>query len=323
MKVRDLLDQYSITTVYYMALLPRHAETSQHRTDVHQNCMVQNRCLAGDNTIQDLSGSHHTAGCSCESRGPDMDHVTRIIGEGGIPLVAIRRDEKGTLVLEIVAAKPGIRYTAISHVWVDGLGNASLNVLPECWIEELKARLDVQEKDRRTVNGHASWGGSLTRFVITFPLAILFVPLSWTFLLAALVMILAFLSSIVGYLGSQLRHIHPHFPELAWLQNLFSKIFSWFFTADNLTWWLFPGSSKLYAWTMDSMEREKQLRRFFHLTQPVTYFWIDVFCIPAPTDARNIALKTRAIQRMVPTYVGATSVLVFDKNGFKARYIQG
>ncbi|KAI9687452.1 MAG: hypothetical protein M1822_002062 [Bathelium mastoideum] len=62
-----------------------------------------------------------------------------ILRDGGIPILRCERSSSGfgTPSLSYVAAHPNIKYTAISHLWSDGLGQPSRNSLPQCQLIRL------------------------------------------------------------------------------------------------------------------------------------------------------------------------------------------
>ena len=51
-----------------------------------------------------------------------MEKVKSFLNEGGIPLITCSRVSSDILALDVVKATKGVKYTAISHVWADGLG---------------------------------------------------------------------------------------------------------------------------------------------------------------------------------------------------------
>lgn len=83
----------------------------------------------------------HTDKCGgcVELEAPNAD-LERILESGKIPIVATDRRKGGyQLLLRPHEVSRGyIPYIAISHVWADGLGNPSGNVLPYCQIRRLR-----------------------------------------------------------------------------------------------------------------------------------------------------------------------------------------
>jgi hypothetical protein len=70
--------------------------------------------------------------------------LIEIIKSGGIPLVSVHIGPYNKAEIRIEKASPSTRYTAISHVWSDGLGNPNSNALPQCqlgWLSTCLERL--------------------------------------------------------------------------------------------------------------------------------------------------------------------------------------
>jgi hypothetical protein len=80
---------------------------------------------------------HRTAECLCQDVHVPLEHVTKIVAAGGIPLIRIVRSEQGGIRLEVVPYVRTSRFTAISHVWADRQFGSTKNGLPKCQIEYL------------------------------------------------------------------------------------------------------------------------------------------------------------------------------------------
>jgi hypothetical protein len=65
------------------------------------------------------------------------DKAAKLVDEGKIPLVCIKRDSNGRISLKAKEAKHNDKYVAISHVWSDGIGNKIRNGLPRCQLERI------------------------------------------------------------------------------------------------------------------------------------------------------------------------------------------
>ncbi|EFQ96978.1 hypothetical protein MGYG_00022 [Nannizzia gypsea CBS 118893] len=106
----------------------------------HENCLAMQRCCAHNLILgrgQDYPFQHHNH----ESGDCEFIHVPRrdiitILQTGGIPLVSVSIE--GDLDLQVHRFTPYIAYTAISHVWSDGLGNPHSNALPRCQLLRLR-----------------------------------------------------------------------------------------------------------------------------------------------------------------------------------------
>jgi hypothetical protein len=123
------------------------------RQSRHEDC-TESKCIAYDvDENQSYKMEHAKKGCQCGLRGPDMNRVKAIIASGGIPLIKLTRKETvfsrlfgidsfnnectECLDVDVEEYKPGMEYIAISHVWVDGLGNPNDNSIHECQLEYL------------------------------------------------------------------------------------------------------------------------------------------------------------------------------------------
>lgn len=127
----------------YLARLPRNNPSSIS----HVQC-TESKCI-GNNV--ELGGGYkcrHVDDCQCEAVFADADLVKAIINEGGVPLVSIHTETAGgPLRLKVSKGTYFSRYTALSHVWADGLGNPNGNGLPACQLLRLATQLT------RVVNG--------------------------------------------------------------------------------------------------------------------------------------------------------------------------
>lgn len=125
-QAQDLCAQNSVIMYNYLAALPRRAVNLDHGRCPGHKCIANNVDLATYKT------RHVEDHCQCRLSGPDISKVIEFISEGSIPLVSVAFNPNGSPQFEIIKAEPGIEYTAISHVWVGGLGNFISNELPEC-----------------------------------------------------------------------------------------------------------------------------------------------------------------------------------------------
>ncbi|PVH97881.1 hypothetical protein DM02DRAFT_683758 [Periconia macrospinosa] len=105
----------------------------------HENCS-SSRCIANHVQKATYENRHVTGGCSCglvHVDGQEKDKMMAIIKRGRIPLIKIHKALPDTVRLEVVEHHPRLSYTAISHVWSDGLGNPHSNALPLCQLQKL------------------------------------------------------------------------------------------------------------------------------------------------------------------------------------------
>ena len=126
-----LCARFSVIMYNYLAALPRHVVNLDH-----EQCSLD-KCIANNVDFATYNTRHVSNRCQCRFSGPDITKVSELISEGSVPLVALAFNLDGSPHFEIIKAEPGIEYTAISHVWVGGLGNFSANELPQCQLERL------------------------------------------------------------------------------------------------------------------------------------------------------------------------------------------
>ena len=130
-QVVNILPEFSVTTVNYIAALPRSLASLGHR-----NCNAD-ACIANNVDEDQYNLVHTEEQCECQFRGPDVFEVIRLITEGNTPLISITISHNRNPRLEVLKAEPHVQYTAISHVWSGGLGNFQSNTLPTCQLLRL------------------------------------------------------------------------------------------------------------------------------------------------------------------------------------------
>ena len=120
----------------------------------HSRCL-ENRCNAEDVDEATYRTAHaksclchdHLDACThadrCEHTGPLVDDISRIITLGSFPVIALTKTKSTSEVrISVEPYKKSISYTAITHVWADGLGNPDGNTLPACQFSRLYSSLD-------------------------------------------------------------------------------------------------------------------------------------------------------------------------------------
>ena len=117
---------YFLTTLTWPGLFMKHARYSEEI------------CLADQVDLTKYKTKHFHEDCDCPFDGPDSESLLRIVNAENIPLIKITftlAQPPGPMI-EICSFDPTSesvpRYTAISHVWIDGLGNPTSNSLPLC-----------------------------------------------------------------------------------------------------------------------------------------------------------------------------------------------
>ena len=142
-QVRRLQQLHTPDTLRYLSTLDRRG----YRPNNHCSCVDEPRCIANNVDLCNYNTAHtSTCSGSCLSVSVDYDAVVDIIRAGGVPIIGIHVDaassiEKPLLHLQVTARTTSTRYTVISHVWFDGLGNPSANALPTCQVQRLYTQL--------------------------------------------------------------------------------------------------------------------------------------------------------------------------------------
>jgi hypothetical protein len=132
----QLCQSYDYLVLNSLASLKRNPASVED----HGQCVKLQRCCA-HNLIVDSHKEYpfqHDAeeACDCEFVQVPREEITEIIQSGGIPLISVSLEND--LDLQVVQCTPYMTYTAISHVWSDGLGNPQSNALPRCQLLRLR-----------------------------------------------------------------------------------------------------------------------------------------------------------------------------------------
>ncbi len=111
------------------------------------------RCSAED-VDESTYVTAHSESCpdsaSCKHTGLLPSDVESIIVAGNYPLIAVSLAGDGSRVeMKAVPFHKSLRYTAISHVWADGMGNPHNPTLPACQIERLYRLVNSLQEETR------------------------------------------------------------------------------------------------------------------------------------------------------------------------------
>ncbi|KAF2621805.1 hypothetical protein BU25DRAFT_415814 [Macroventuria anomochaeta] len=130
-------------TLRYLSTLDRR----NYRPNEHRACRDRLCCVANNVNTKAYETAHtRTCSGSCSPVAVDDNHVVDIIRAGGVPIISIHADAASTsaeptLHLKVTPRTISTRYTVISHVWFDGLGNPFANALPTCQVQRLHTQL--------------------------------------------------------------------------------------------------------------------------------------------------------------------------------------
>jgi hypothetical protein len=111
------------------------------------------------NNVEGHYNPSHIDDCATSSRpctfeNSHIEDVIRILRDGSLPLIEIRRKGTGELELRAVRHRPGRRFVAISHVWSDGMGNKDKNEMRTCQLIRIweRARLLLRDNSQITLS---------------------------------------------------------------------------------------------------------------------------------------------------------------------------
>lgn len=113
----------------------------------HSACIKESQCIALNVDPCNYETRHTQPGCACQLIPVPYRQLAKIISDREIPLVSIEESTDlgdsttADLVLKLHTRQTEHCYTALSHVWADGLGNPSQNSLPSCQLKWLRQRL--------------------------------------------------------------------------------------------------------------------------------------------------------------------------------------
>ncbi|OCL12753.1 hypothetical protein AOQ84DRAFT_140258 [Glonium stellatum] len=157
-QITQLLQTSDYCTGYYFSSIRR----QEPGNISHGNCRTE-YCIAY-NTDPNAYIIRHVGRCRCsEFIEAPFNALERIIRDGDIPLIKIRKGRLDTSIkLEVVKLTPRSNYTAISHVWIDGLGNPKANSLPRCQLEKLYKHLIALETSRSFLSKASSAVGAMS-----------------------------------------------------------------------------------------------------------------------------------------------------------------
>jgi hypothetical protein len=113
----------------------------------HSRCN-SNTCAVHHDSMNRQGMLHRSVDCDCNMVEVDMAAVNGCLEGGTFALLqVIGEDDPATTRVEVVSSARCHPYVALSHVWVDGLGNPAANALPRCQVAYVaRAIKQLQEK---------------------------------------------------------------------------------------------------------------------------------------------------------------------------------
>ena len=144
----DVLSREPLTDVYIAAaVVPRNGSSSMHR-----ECSSRKGCLAWNVKLDKIRQRHVRQDCNCKLVKPDMSKVYELLQRGEIPVAEVSCNPGKGLSVKVKPAEANIDYTAISHIWADGLASGKENGLLSCQLERIQCQvLNVQAEYRKAL----------------------------------------------------------------------------------------------------------------------------------------------------------------------------
>lgn len=103
-----------------------------------------------------ITARHFLQGCVCSMLKPEIEEVVSVIRRNQTPTLRYRKGgDYGAL--EIEAANNSTAYTAISHVWSDGLGNTKGNQMNQCQLARVQKAVDRLYQEDLADNVDCRW----------------------------------------------------------------------------------------------------------------------------------------------------------------------
>lgn len=120
-----------VILAYITSLLPSHEQVS------HQEC-GQMACTYRPRDVENIQLKYSVQYCwdNCRILSFNEQELITILKSRGIPAISQRQNASRATTYDICDTT-GKDYVAIRHIWSQGLGNPSENVLPHCQIRHL------------------------------------------------------------------------------------------------------------------------------------------------------------------------------------------
>jgi hypothetical protein len=164
-QARWFCERFTFNVVYYLASVRRKPSVTSHK-----DCEREDHCVANNTDPKTYQCRHTNAGCSCQYISVSIEEVKAIIRDGEIPLISFTETPSGVIQHKVIRAKYSTKYTAISHLWSDGLGNPRQNSLPKCQIINLIEQIREANHRKRLSKGEPRerWRRVATKLVSVY-----------------------------------------------------------------------------------------------------------------------------------------------------------
>lgn len=154
----------SLQTRFFLSCLEKKSPDGVRKK--HDSCTEQH-CKSFQIDPKDHCIKHQCKHQVCDMLMIDGEVLQSTLRRGQLPLLDIMGSGE-LLKVNVVESEPSAAYTAISHVWADGLGNPAENSLPKCQLERIRDLAAVLNADpatekRGTDNRSTPFGKNSTR----------------------------------------------------------------------------------------------------------------------------------------------------------------
>jgi hypothetical protein len=133
------VESHCIEDVYTAAAVGGHFKQDLD----HKDCSLVQGCVASNINNATFRSLHARQNCHCDLVTLDMESVRAVLRKGQIPIVVLERDGSGKRSMTISPVSGLTEYTAISHVWSDGMADPRQNGLLECQLTKLEGDLRI------------------------------------------------------------------------------------------------------------------------------------------------------------------------------------
>ena len=142
-QVQYLLKTFTYHVLVYLAEIKRDvAEWVDH-----SHCLEEGRCIAYNIDNKTFQGRHVEKCSGCSQVEAPVEEMMSILEDGDIPLLRCHREagKPKAMSLSYIRLSSSTPYTAISHLWSDGLATPSRNSLPKCQLQRLCEKIQAAE----------------------------------------------------------------------------------------------------------------------------------------------------------------------------------
>lgn len=143
----------SLTTLLYIASLRR--QTPEWIN--HDQCSRQPICVAYNMNSSTWPQPHLSEGCTCAKVEPPLNEMLSLLRQGEIPVLRYQQGISGQPLISYVKAVPGGPYTAISHLWADGLNDRHGSPLFQCQLARLAAQVSHMRSQPTSYPNKLPW----------------------------------------------------------------------------------------------------------------------------------------------------------------------